>query len=158
MTREQKYPDTSTFHFFNANPFKRLTGDCTYRAISTATGIPYNTVVMEIAQLHCETGYCAIDLIDKYLKSKGWVKNKQPKRKNGKRFTGVAFCRQIQKYLGRDYPEGSMDDYGIEVSRRIVANIGANHIVAIIDGKVFDTWDSSDRCIGNYWTTEPERK
>lgn len=26
--RERMYPETSTFHFFNVNPHKRLGGDC----------------------------------------------------------------------------------------------------------------------------------
>ena len=32
-----------------------------------------------------------------------------------------------------------------------VANIGGNHTVCIKNGKVHDTWDSTDGCIGNYW-------
>ena len=33
----------------------------------------------------------------------------------------------------------------------IIANIGGHHIVAIIGGKIKDTWDSSSGCIGNIW-------
>ena len=36
MTRQQKYPETGTFHYHNQNPKNRLTGDCIIRAISRA--------------------------------------------------------------------------------------------------------------------------
>lgn len=49
MTRQQKYPDTNTFHFHNANPKGRITTDCVIRAICVATELPYNQVVMELA-------------------------------------------------------------------------------------------------------------
>lgn len=152
MKREDKYPDTSTFHYFNANPHKRITGDCIIRAISTATGIPYNDVVMEMAKLQCETGYDADGLIDRYLKSKGWIKNKQPKREDGTKYTGKDFCKVLQKHFPLDV-DGAMTFDGIEITHRIVANIGGHHIVAIMDGKVWDIWNSTDGCIGNYWTT-----
>lgn len=153
MKRELKYPDTGTFHYFNANPRNRITGDCKYRAISTATGIPYNTVVMEMAELQCETGYAGADIIGKYLERKGWVKHKQPKHTNGTKYTGYQFC-QIQQYhlFSECDKEGITVDGCIELSRAIVANIGSSHIVAIMDGKVWDIWDSTDDCIGNYWT------
>lgn len=138
MTRKEKYPDTETFRFFNANPKGRLTGDCKYRAICTALEIPYNQVVMEMAELQCETGYAADTLIDRYLKSKGWVKKSQPRKYDNTRYTGEEFCKQVQ--MNRHLYDPA-----------IIANIGTGHIVAIMYGKVYDTWDSTDGCIGNYW-------
>lgn len=136
MTRQEKYPETGTFHYHNANPKNRLTTDCVARAISTATKIPYNQVVLEMAELQCETGYDADSTqgVDKYLQSKGWVKHKQPRKKDGTKYTGAEFCEQSRQYL------------------RYVANIGGGHIVAIVGCKVWDTWDSTGGCIGNYWT------
>ena len=74
-------------------------------------------------------GYPANDkhTIDKYLKQKGWTKCGQPKYPNGRKYTGKEFCELCK------------------------ANIGGHHIVAVIDGQVYDTWDSTDGCIGNYW-------
>ena len=134
MTRTEKYPETSTFHYYNANPKGRITGDCYVRAISTATEIPYNTVVMEMAELQCKTGYDASELIDRYLKSKGWIKHAQPRKPDNTKYTGKEFCERA-----RDY-----ENY--------IANIGSHHIVAIVNGKVNDIWDSTNGCIGNYWT------
>jgi len=143
--------DTETFHYHNQNPKNRITGDCMYRALSTALDIPYNDVVMEVAVKRCETGYSGSKLIDLYLKSKGWVKQKQPRKYDNTKFTGKEFCEYLQRYLGEPDTKGLMDDEGIMIENQIVANIGGNHIVAIIDGKVWDIWNSTDGCIGNYW-------
>lgn len=137
MKRQDKYPETSTFHFHNQNPHGRLTTDCVIRAISTATEIPYNQVVRELAELQCETGYDDGDvkLFDKYLASKGWVKYKQPRKDDGTKYTGREFCELRQRWNGDN----------------AIANIGGGHIVAIVNGKVWDTWDCTHKCIGNYW-------
>lgn len=135
MTRQQKYPETSTFHYHNQNPRNRITTDCVIRAISTATGIPYNQVVMEMAELQCRTGYDDGDakLYDKYLSYKGWAKRPQPRKDDGTKYTGKEFCERAR------------------YNDRYVANIGGHHVVAIVNGKVWDIWDSTDGCIGNYW-------
>lgn len=138
--RQSKYPETSTFHYHNANPKNRLTGDCRIRAISVACEIPYNQVVMDLAKIHCETGYdqTANQGISILMERYGWIKCKQPRKADNTKYTGKEFCRLIQRSRKPEW-------------KRIMANIGGHHEVAIIDGKVFDTWDSTDGCIGNYW-------
>lgn len=137
MKRTDKYPDTSTFHYFNANPKNRITGDCAFRAISTALVQDYNKTVMEMAEMMCKTGYALNDPKGeaKYLESKGWIKHPQPRKPDGSKYTGKEFCEKIAK-KGIGY----------------VAKIGGHHIVAIVDCKVNDIWDSTNKCIGNYWT------
>ena len=132
-TREQKYPDTDTFHFYNANPKGKITGDCTFRAFALALEQDYNQTVMEMAELMCETGYALNDKYgqEEYLKRKGWIKQRQPKKKNGKKYTGAEFCK---KFAGT-----------------CIAHIGGHHIVCIKDHKVWDHWNSTGGCIGNYW-------
>lgn len=137
MNRQQKYPDTATFHFHNANPKNRLTSDCVVRALSTATGIPYNDVVRELAEWQISTGYdtCEPECYGRWLESNGWKKQKQPRKTDGKKYTGNEFCRIL---LNGHTP--------------IIAHLGGHHVVAIINNKVWDTWNSTDGCIGNYWT------
>lgn len=142
MKRQEKYKDTATFHFHNQNPKNRITCDCVKRAISLATGIPYNEVVMGLALLQCQTGMdeCEARLYGKYLEVKGWVKHPQPKKEDHTKYTGKDFCKFLNK-----------GDHG-----NVIANIGGHHIVAIlpVNGKykVHDTWDSTNGCIGNFWT------
>ena len=137
MKRQERFPDTSTFHFYNANPKNRFTEDCVVRAICTALEMPYDQVVREMAEMQCKTGYDSTGSkgIDTYLKSKGWVKRPQPRKIfDNTKYTGKEFCRFLAlKHIN------------------YVANIGGHHIVAIMKCKVNDIWDSTDGTIGNYW-------
>ena len=145
MKRTERYQNTSTFFYYNANPHHRITPDCAIRAISTGTQIPYDTVIRELAEMSIKTGYAIAskELTDRYLKSKGWVKCKQPRKYDNTKYTGKEFCRELLAY------DCSLPgDFCID---RVIAHIGGHHIVAIIEGKVHDIWDSTNGCIGNYW-------
>ena len=135
MNRAEKYKETDTFHFHNENPKNRITGDCTFRAIARATGKPWSEVVIEMAELSVETGYAINDKkgIDRYMKKIGWVKHPQPRKGDNTKYTGKEFCKAFRP-------------------NKVVANIGGHHVVAIMDGKVNDIWDSTGGCVGNYWT------
>lgn len=140
MKRQEKYQDTSTFHWFNANPHNRLTaGDCVIRALSTAMNKSWEEVYQDLVKIAIKKGYMPNDkkVYEAYLKSKGWIKQKQPRKWDDTKYTGKEFC----------------EEYGSPY-QNIIANIGGHHIVAIVNGKVNDTWDSTDRCIGNYWIQE----
>lgn len=142
MNREDKNPETKHFHFYNANPFGRYTGDCVVRAISTATTNEYKAVLGDLCAIQMETGYsnCSKECWERYLVKNGWVKHKQP-RNGRKKMTGDEFCQQLEKH---------------KYKGNIIAKIGCHHIVAIKcddNGcRVHDTWTSVYRCIGNYWT------
>lgn len=136
MKRQEKYPETSTFHYINVNPKNRITGDCTFRAIALATGKSWKEVVMEMAEMSCKTGYAINDKkgIERYLKEQGWIKISQPRKSSGGKYTGKEFCKIFEGVC--------------------IANIGGHHITCIIDGKVNDIWDCTNKCIGNYWVKE----
>lgn len=120
---------------YNANPKNKNTDDCVIRAISVALDQPYNMTYKDLFDLSLSTGFILNERrnYSKYLESKGWIMQKQPRKTNNKKYTGKEFCRKIP------------------TSERVFAHIGAGHVVAIVNKKVFDTWDSSDGCIGNYW-------
>lgn len=125
--------NTKSFTYHNENPHGIKTTDCVVRALCTALEQDYYDTVMELAKFQCETGY---DKSDKkgysiYLESKGWVKMKQPKKPDGTKYTGK--------------------DFGEVYKGVCIAHIGSHHVVAIKNGVVYDTWDSSEGCIGNYW-------
>lgn len=141
MTRQQKYPDTQTFHFHNANPKQRLTSDCVIRAISTATGMEYAEIVRMLAEWQIATGYDTSDAkcYGKLLEAEGWKLQKQPRKPDGTKYTGVEYCNKMRQDKDQ---------------RRMIAHIGGHHVVAIVDCKVWDTWNSTSKCIGNYWVKE----
>lgn len=147
-TRQEKYPETRTFHYYNANPKGRLTGDCVTRAICMALGKSYETVYRELLEMCLKTGYslASAECYSRYLETQGWKKMKQPRKFDNTKYTGKEWCEKVQDDI--DWTENGKQ------LEQIVAHIGGNHIVAIIDGKVYDTWDSTDGCIGNYWIKE----
>ena len=65
---------------------------------------------------------------------KGWIKQKQPRKDDNTKYTGEEFCI----FIARE-------------KRRYVVNVGGNHTVAIVNKKIYDTWDSTEGCVGNYW-------
>jgi hypothetical protein len=144
MTRQQKYPDTATFQFFNANPQNRMGGDCVVRALCTALGQSWEQTVRELTELGIKHGYVLNDpaLFPKYLERKGWVKKSQPRKRDNTKYTGAEFCQALQ--AGKEFTL-------VGDQNRIIANLGGHHTVAIIDGRVLDIWDSTDGCIGNWW-------
>lgn len=127
--------DTKTFHYFNANIKNKCTDDCVVRAIATATDMKYEDVARGLFELYLKTGYhiCDSKCYAKYLESLGWAKMKQPRKSDNTKYTGKEFCKLFNS------------------SERYIAHIGGHHIVAIVDGKVNDIWDSTDGSIGNYW-------
>lgn len=150
MKRTDKYPETRSFHFHNENPKNRITGDCTFRAIARATGKDWRNVVMEMAQLSCETGYAINDDkgIERYLEKIGWVKHKQPRKVDNTKFTGKEFCKALKDPEYREFFTGT------DKLTNIICHIGGHHVTCIVAGKINDIWDCSNKCIGNYWTKE----
>lgn len=146
MKRQEKYPETSTFHYFNANPHNRKSGDCVIRAICTALEQSWEQTVMELTEIGLKYGYVANDLktVEKYLAQKGWTKHKQPRKADNTKYTGKEFCELISKRFEF-------------FNKAVIANIGGLHMVcikaenAISNHKVYDIWDSTGGCIGNYW-------
>ena len=98
MTRQQKYPETKTFHFYNANYKNRIAGDCVIRAISTAMNKPWEVVFREMADLGLKKGYMPNDdqIIALYLENNGWIKHKQPRKDDNTKYTGKEFCELIK--------------------------------------------------------------
>ena len=140
--------DTTTFKYYNANPKNKRTTDCVIRAICVALDQSYEQTVKELTDVWLSTGYDMSDTkcFGKYLELKGWSKQKQPRKSDNKKYTGKEFCKLLNKDV-------------LAIGKRVVANIGGNHVVCIMETeglhgtfKVHDIWDSTDGCIGNYWT------
>ena len=89
------------------------------------------------------------NLYKKYLKDNGWIMLKQPRKIDNTKYTGAEFCQELQEGCRFNYDDMIVDEYS-----RIIAHIGGHHIVTIIDGRIYDTWNSSDGCIGNIWVKE----
>lgn len=145
----RKYPETSTFMWHNENPKGHITGDCTIRALATGLGITWDAALDGLRQIEKRYALCDIKAIEKYLASMGWVKHKQPRHSDGTKYTGGQFA----KWLSINHGDGRLGP--------VICTV-ANHMFCIKptyhgDGtnckyKVLDIWDSTGKCIGNYWT------
>ena len=134
MRRSEKYPETKWFHLHNENPKNRYTDDCYVRSIATATEVNYHTVLNNLVDVSIRTGYSvnSKQCIATLLKECGYEINKQIKTSEGKKLTGKQFCET-------------------HTSGRYIIFIGGHHITAVINGKIWDTWDCTDKCVGNFW-------
>lgn len=136
--------ETSTFHFYNANPKENRAADCVIRAIAAATGKTWEEVLKELTEIALKYKLMPNEkkCYDRYLKKLGWKKEKQPRKADNTKYTGSEFCEFL-------------DSADCEYIDTVIAHIGGHHIVCIkvhdLAHKVFDTWNSTSGCIGNYW-------
>ena len=150
MKRQDKYPETTTFKYYNANPRGRISADCVVRAIGQAMSLPWEQVLREMTETGIKMSrvFNEKETEEKYLAEKGWVKHAQMRKDDNTKYTGKDFC----KWLSKRYPHGELG--------MVVARIGGHHIVCIepvkdlkaFHYKVVDTWDSTGGCVGNWWT------
>ena len=116
----------------NINPISKRVGDCTVRAISKALEQDWERTYIEL----CLQGFLMCDMPSAnhvwgaYLRSKG-------------------FCKAV-------FPEDCPNDYSIKdfcrdnpSGRYILAMPG--HVVPVVDGKYYDTWDSGDEIPVYLW-------
>lgn len=143
MKRQQKYPDTETFHWYNANPKGRIgTGDCLIRAIAGASDLSWDEVLDGLVAISHKTKRSIGDdeTYRSFLESIGFTQMRSPKKENGQWYTGAEFCYALDKYM--------------EKPCSIVANVHG-HVVCIRQYdclyKVWDTWNSTPWKIGKYW-------
>lgn len=120
------------FVSFNKNPLRKKVGDCVIRAISTILGTDWDTAYTGIML----EGFAMKDMPSannvwgEYLNRSGYERKVIP--------STCTFCYTIRDFCD-DHPEG----------RYIVAT--GSHVVAVIDGDYFDTWDSGDEVPVYYW-------
>ena len=113
------------FIYTNPNPTEKRTGDCVIRAISIITDKSWEFTYMEL----CKEGLLMADLPNEnavwasYLKGLGYKKAIIPNT-CPECYTAKDFCI--------DHPKG-----------KYVLSTGS-HVIAIIDGNIYDAWDSSN--------------
>ena len=118
---------------YNPNPVSgQRVGDCTVRAISKATGQDWETTYAGLTAY----GFMLCDMPNAnwvwgaYLEDKGFRQHVIDK--HGERIYTV-------EYFCQDHPTGTY----------ILAIDG--HVVCVVDGKYYDTWDSGGEIPIYYW-------
>lgn len=118
----------------NPHPTGKKIGDCVIRAIVLAEKRDwvevYDRLVAIGRELHDMPN--SKNVYEKYLLDRGWKKEKMPRYLTGKR-----------------YKLKELAD--IHDNETIIVSI-AKHIATVINGELVDTWDCSNKCVGNYFT------
>lgn len=124
------------FRYYNNNPHQKKTEDCVIRAIAAGTGDSWEDTVRNLAEYMIKTGYMinTPDLYGKYLKSIGWIKQKQPIYPNKKKMKVGDFVKQFKG--------------------KAIIHVGKTHVSYVSDGKIWDIWNCEDEIMGIYWIPE----
>lgn len=114
---------------YNPNPDKNRVGDCTVRAICKATGNDWNRVY---------AGLSAYGFICKDMPSANYVWGKYLRDQGFRRRIIEEDCT-VEEFC-RSNPEGT---YILVID---------GHVVCVVDGFYYDSWDSGQEVPVFYWT------
>ena len=119
------------FEFYNANPLNEIEGDCVYRAINTATGIPYYEIADKlklVSQLYECDELCV-----------------------------CCYQHFLEDVLGltRQYSEGEMvKEIAKDFPDDIVLIRTEGHLTMSAYGKIYDIWDCTEEIADVFWVVK----
>lgn len=121
---------------FNPNPFGRNTTDCVVRAISILTGEDWDTIFirLSIMALRKKDNLEKNHVWGDYLRLKGYRKYFIPDM--------CPFCYTVKDFCD-DHPTGA---YLLRID-----GLTDGHVVTVIDGNYYDTWDSGSEIVEYYY-------
>ena len=123
------------YEFYNPNPKGQRVGDCAIRAISKAVGTSWQDAYISL----CAEGLALKDMPNanyvwgNYLKKYGFTEHL---------ISSVCPACTTVREFAKDHPTG----------RYVLAC--QNHVVAVINGDYFDTWNSGDEIVIYYYQKE----
>ncbi len=123
--------------FCNPHPQGKLVNDCVKRAITIASGRNYRDIKIELNRFKQVTGAKVFNERNnwrKYIESIGWKPLTFVAVKGHPRIKVNDFCSI--------YREGT---YLLQVSK---------HVVAVIDGQFYDTWDCRHKMVYKAWVVK----
>lgn len=120
---------------YNPNPLGNRVGDCVVRAISTATNVEWERAYMDLADkgLELKDMPSSNHVWGSYLLDIGFSKHTIPDT--------CPDCYTVREFC-KDNPKGTF----------ILAT--GTHVVAVINGDYFDTWNSGDEVPIYYFRKE----
>lgn len=121
----------------NVNPKKRRTGDCSTRALVGILGISYEEALKLQMKWSLKTYYdpTSKQVMEKVLQEFGYVKMKQPRKADGKKYT----VAELDEIIPAD------------IRNKGVLVTVAGHHTCIIGMCVQDIWDCRYNSVGNYY-------
>lgn len=125
-----------SYAYYQPNPAGKSVGDCTVRALSKALGQAWGETYVGLAL----EGFARGDLINAdsvwgpYLKARGFTRNWIPDE--------CPDCYTVSDFAA-DHPDGAY-----------VLSMPGKHVVAVVDGVIYDSWDSSNETPTYFWAKE----
>ena len=121
--------------YYNSNPIGRRTSDCVIRAISVLTGKTWDQVYIEIFNwgFFLKDMASVNNLWSSYLRANGFKRRELP--------NNCPDCYTVKDFCN-DFPIG----------KYMLAT--GTHVIAVIDGDYYDTWDSGFEVPIYYWSKE----
>ena len=123
---------------YNNNPFNIHDDDCAIRSISKITDKPWEKVYMDLAVLGITKGRMPTTkaVCNSYLSSLGFERELIPNT--------CPDCYTVEDF-SKDYPTG---EYILATD---------DHLVAVVDGNIYDTWNSSNEVPMFFWKRKEKR-
>lgn len=123
--------------YYNANTRNAHVGDCVKRGLSVAYSMDYDAVSAELNRIKRSMGLSEFNInpvFEKFMKNRGDVFTRVPE---SEQVTAEEFCEQ--------HPTGV---YVVLVGKSISKT--STHLAAIVDGDLFDSWNSLDYYVKQY--------
>jgi len=121
------------FEYYNPNPVGRTVGDCAVRAIAKALDLDWEQAYMRLTT----NGYAMGDMPSSdgvwgaTLRQFGFYKKAVPET--------CKDCYTLEDFV-KENPAGTY-----------VIKLGSSHVATVIDGVLYDAWDSSRETPLYYW-------
>ena len=114
------------FKYYNANPYGNNVSDCVIRSLSVLTNRNWHDVYDELSDLANDVGllFSNVNFVEDYL---------------DKRYKRTCHYSKTLKEFTEEFPKGK---YAVTMD---------NHITAVIDGYIIDSFDPSERVIRCSW-------
>lgn len=118
--------------YYNANPLNKRVGDCVIRAISKAMGMSWEDVAIDLSMMMViEKDIVSSNALwGKYLIMNGFRRGSLPDT--------CPACYTLEQFC-EDFPRGTY----------VVAT--GSHVIAVIDGNYYDTFDSGNEVVTYYF-------
>ena len=122
-----------TYYQPNDKDLKDIIGDCVIRAFAKTENKTWVEVFDELAPIAREL-QCLMNnkpCYQEYLKRKGYE------------YVGVSNKKGTKR--------PTVSSFALAHKTGAYVTIAANHVVAVVDGRFYDTWDSGQKSLDGYW-------
>lgn len=137
----------SDYRRFNANPKDSYTGDCYIRALCIAYGLPYESVRNELNKIKREGGFWAPNITPVLLK---FARAHGAKSISEAKDLGISEDVTLEDFAN-SHPDGTYLVFTSDKGKK-----SSDHIVCVLDGDYWDSWDSTKQMIHRVVVVEEE--